>query len=530
MTFSSQLPPRRLDILLDNGLERLLNGGLKGIEKESLRINRDGLIAQTDHPQALGSALTHPFITTDYSEALIELITPPFAEIQDTLTYLQNIHQFVYQHLNNEILLGASMPCGISGDESIPIARYGSSNVGRMKHVYRHGLWHRYGRTMQAIAGIHFNYSVPETLWPALHQYEKSPLSLEEFTSAGYFGLIRNFQRIGWLILYLFGASPAICKSFFKSRPELMAQFEMFDAHTLYHPYATSLRMSDIGYKSKNQAGLNIDYNSLTNYVNSLSKAISTPYPDYEKIGTIVNGEYQQLNCNILQIENEFYSTIRPKQIAQSCEKPTLALRRRGVRYVEMRSLDLDPFQPIGLDIDKARFIEALLLTCLLDESPEVSLNDQKINNDNQLAVAHQGRKPGLGLEKNGQKIPLKTWANEILAAMQPVCVILDQHHPDKPYSVALSTQQKLVDNPDLTASARMLTQMRANSQTFTGFALEKSEEHAHYLHQMKLSATDIKKFTELAEDSHVKQRDIESKPQLPFDEFLHRYFTQTCA
>ena len=253
------------------------------------------------------------------------------------------------------------MPCGIDGDESIPIAEYGSSNIGRMKHVYRHGLWHRYGRTMQAIAGIHFNYSVPENLWIALHQQEKSQLGLEQFTADAYFGLIRNFQRLGWLILYLFGASPAICKNFFKSRPALMAQFEEFDPGTLYHPYATSLRMSDIGYKSKNQANLKIDYNSLSGYVDSLSKAIETPYPEYEKIGVVVNGEYRQLNGNILQIENEFYSTIRPKQIINSGEKPTLALKRRGVRYIEMRSFDLDLFNPIGIDEAKARFIEALV-------------------------------------------------------------------------------------------------------------------------------------------------------------------------
>ncbi|MDD5633399.1 MAG: glutamate--cysteine ligase, partial [Methylococcales bacterium] len=411
MTYFTNKISKRLDQLQANGHQHLLCEGLKGIEKESLRIGIDGYIAQTPHPAALGSALTHPAITTDYSEALIELITPPFADVKDTLDYLYNIHQFVYDHLDNEILLGASMPCGIKGDESIPIAEYGSSNIGRMKHVYRHGLWHRYGRTMQAIAGVHFNYSVPETLWPALHQQENSQLSLEQFTADAYFGLIRNFQRLGWLILYLFGASPAICKSFFKSRPALTAQFEEFDQDTLYHPYATSLRMSDIGYKSKNQANLKIDYNSLSGYVDSLSKAIETPYPDYEKIGVKVNGGYRQLNGNILQIENEFYSTIRPKQIINSGEKPTLALKKRGVRYIEMRSLDLDLFNPIGIDEAKARFIEALLLTCLLKDSPPISDQEHQVNNANQLAVANFGRKPGLELFKGDQTILLQDWA-----------------------------------------------------------------------------------------------------------------------
>ncbi len=527
MTYFTTKLSTRLEQLLANDHQHLLCGGLKGIEKESLRIGKDGLIAQTPHPIVLGSALTHPTITTDYSEALIELITPPFADIKDSLDYLRNVHQFVYDHLDNEILLGASMPCGIDGDESIPIADYGSSNIGHMKHVYRHGLWHRYGRTMQAIAGIHFNYSVPEALWPALHQQEASPLTLEQFTSEAYFGLVRNFQRIGWIILYLFGASPAICKNFFKSRPELMAQFEEFDQGTLYHPYATSLRMSDIGYKSKNQADLKIDYNSLSGYVSSLSKAINTPYPDYEKIGTVVNGEYRQLNSNILQIENEFYSTIRPKQIIKSGEKPTLALKKRGVRYIEMRSLDLDLFNPIGIDEAKARFIEALLLTCLLKDSPCITDEDHQINNANQLAVANLGRKPGLQLNKDNQQILLTDWATEILEAMQPVCAVLDKDNTDKPYSTALAQQQLLIENPDLTASARILKGMAETQLPFSRYALNKSAEHAKQFSLSRLDKIHTQEFTDMAKTSLAEQKAIESQAQIPFDDFLKQYFSQ---
>ena len=528
MTYFTHSLPTRLHRLLKNDQQQHLCGGLKGIEKESLRLGKDGLIAQTPHPIALGSALTHPSITTDYSEALIELITPAFSDINESLSYLRNIHQVVYSHLDEEILLGASMPCGIDGDLSIPIATYGTSNIGRMKHVYRHGLWHRYGRTMQAIAGIHFNYSVPEALWPQLHALEESALSLEEYRAAAYFGLTRNFQRIGWLILYLFGASPAICKNFFKSRPELMAQFEEFDAGTLYHPYATSLRMSDIGYKSKNQANLRIDYNSLTGYVDSLTQAISTPYPEYEKIGVNVDGEYQQLNANILQIENEFYSTMRPKQIINSGEKPTIALKKRGVRYVEMRSLDLDIFDPIGIDVDKSRFIEALLLTCLLNDSPELTDSDNKVNNANQLAVANQGRKPSLMLHKGEQAILLTDWATEILNSMQIVCEILDNTDETKPYSAALDKQRAVLNNPDLTPSARILAQMTESKVPYARFALNKSREHAEHFRASPFDANVQQTFTEMAEISITKQHEIEQKPQVPFEQFLSDYFSQT--
>lgn len=521
------LGPMQLETLLNNGNGTLLSGGLKGLEKESLRIGNAGIIAQTPHSAALGSALTHPHITTDYSEALLEFITPPFRDFHDTLAFLHDIHQFFYDYTDEEMLLASSMPCGIDGDLSIPIAQYGSSNIGRMKHVYRRGLWYRYGRTMQAIAGIHFNYSIPGALWEALHRQTRSEKPLAEFIADGYFHLIRNFQRQGWIILYLFGASPAICKRFFNSRPHLMTQFESFDAYTLYHPYATSLRMSDIGYKSKNQAGLTIDYNSLNGYVASLKQAIGTPYPDYESIGVKVDGEYRQLNANILQIENEFYSTIRPKQVAESGEKPTLALQRRGVRYLEIRSLDLDLFQPLGIDAYTGHFVEALLLTCLFQDSTPSGIATRDINNANQLAVANQGRKPGLLLQKGARQIPLSDWAREILAAIRPVCDALDAGNPERPYNTALILQRQCIDNPDLTRSARMLTDMRAMQSPFETYALQLSAEHRGQFKQQNLDARKTAFFTGLAAQSLAEQQQLEAADALSFDDFLHKYFAQ---
>jgi len=520
--------PDRLKYLIDNDQQYLLKQGLKGIEKESLRITEHGEIAQTPHPTALGSALTHPYITTDYSEALMEFITPPFADIRQTLDYMHQLHQFVYPHLGEEMLLATSMPCGIDGDLSIPIAEYGKSNIGKMKHVYRKGLWHRYGRTMQAIAGIHFNYSVPEALWPALYQQSGCTTGLEDFISNAYFGLIRNFHRQGWLILYLFGASPAICKTFFKSRPQLMEQFKEFDEHTVFHPYATSLRMSDIGYKSKNQAGLKIDYNSLDGYVDSLSAAINTPYPDYEAIGVKVDGEYQQLNANILQIENEFYSTMRPKQIAKSGEKPTLALKRRGVLYVEMRSLDLNLLNPIGIDESTARFVEAFLLYCLLQDSPPQGPDEFQVNNSNQLLVANQGRRPGLQLNRGGDTVTLQQWAHSILYAMQPICAVLDRGSLDRPYQLALQHQLAVVDNPALTPSARILACMRENGQEFGCFASNTSALHKHYFNAEPLDEDTQRQFEDMAAASLQKQADIEANDKLDFDEYLSRYFAQS--
>ena len=517
----------RLQYLLDTQQEALLCNGLKGLEKESLRISTEGAIAQSPHPKALGSALTHPYITTDYSEALLEFITPPCAQAASILTFMQDIHQFVYANLDAELLLCTSMPCGIKGDLSIPIAEYGTSNIAKMKHIYRKGLWHRYGRSMQAIAGIHFNYSLPEKLWPALFAGQSEYTDLASFINATYFGLVRNFQKNGWLVLYLFGASPAICKSFFGSRPELMAQFEEFDECTLDHPYATSLRMSDIGYKSKNQENLKINYNTLTGYVETLTQAISTPYPDYEKIGVKVDGDYQQLNSNILQIENEFYSTMRPKQIIASGEKPTLALKRRGVRYVEMRALDLNLYSPVGVDLPTLYFLEAFLLHCALQDSPLHQADEQQINNQNQLIVAHSGRKPGLLLNNHTGQITLSEWASDILHAMAPLCRILDADDPAQPYTQALTLQQSVVANPELTPSARILREMRAAGQCFGEYAQDKSAQHKASFNDKQLSAKVSKDFATMAVVSMQQQASIEQNDTLSFDDFLAQYFAQ---
>ncbi len=517
----------RLQAIIDQQQQSHLINGLKGVEKESLRISAEGRIAQTDHPAALGSALTHPHITTDYSEALLEFITPPLENISETLAFLRNIHQFVYQHLDNEMLLAVSMPCGLNGDESVRIAEYGSSNIGQMKHIYRRGLWHRYGRSMQAIAGIHFNYSVPEELWPVIHEFENSPLPLADFISEAYFGLIRNFQRQSWLILYLFGASPALCKNFFKSRPHLMKEFDSYDEYTLFHPYATSLRMSDIGYKSKNQEDLKIDYNSLQGYVSSLSAAIETPYPDYQDIGIKRNGEYQQLNANVLQIENEYYSTIRPKQIAETGEKPTLALKRRGVRYIEVRSLDLDPFNPIGINETTGRFLEVFLLNCLLQNSPLKTGEDQVTNNSNQLTVAHRGREPGVELQRDGAPITLKHWAKQIFEDIRPICELLDQESDDQAYTDTWEQLYPLVDNPDLTPSAIILAHMTEHGQPFGQFGLTTSTTHRLHLKQQALSEEKSQYLAELARMSHAKQGKIEISDKLSLDQYLQHYFDQ---
>ena len=516
---------QRLTQLLNHGSAKLLRGGLQGLEKESLRVDANGSLVHTPHPRSLGAALTHPHITTDYSEALIELVTPPQATVKDSLGFLCDIHSFVYQHLDGAMLWATSMPCALDDDASIPIADYGRSNVGMMKHVYRRGLGWRYGRSMQTIAGVHFNYSFPEKLWPVLRELQQDRRTLREFVDEAYFGMLRNFQRVSWLLLYFFGASPAVCKSFFHGH---FPDFKEFDAHTLYEPYATSLRMSDIGYKNKNQARVGVRYNSLSDYVASLSHAISTPEPEFQRIGVKVDGEYRQLNANILQIENEFYSFARPKQPINPGERATLALNKRGVMYVEIRALDVNAYDPVGADAPALRFIEALLAGCLLTDSPPISDPEQRAINRNQAETARRGRDPALRMLRDGREVLLRDWAAEITGHMDGICEILDGDDPSKPYSTSLQARRQDLADTDRLPSARVLADMRAHGEGFLGFAKRLSETHRDYFLQRRLPAATQLQFQQLAAQSLEKQQQIEATDSLSFDEYLQQYFSQT--
>ena len=521
-----QLFEKRLSRLIDSGQQGLLRGGLIGLEKETLRVGKDGTIAQTPHPHALGSALTHPYITTDYSEAMTEIITPPFRDPADALQFLATTQAFIYQHLADELLWATSMPCVVAGETSIPIAQYGSSNAGLMKTAYRRGLGHRYGRAMQVIAGVHYNYSLSEEFWSCYQELEGDDSPRQVFIAARYFDLIRNLLRLGWLIPYLFGASPAICKSFLSSTS---SKLEAFDPNTYYEPYATSLRMGDIGYQNNKEKAIGVKacYDSLEDYIASLNRAISTPYKGYEKYGVFANGEYQQLNTNILQIENEYYSTVRPKQVLNGNEKPTLALQKRGVRYIELRSLDVNAFDPLGINEHQVRFLETLMLFCLLHDSPAIDPQEQAAIDMNEIQTAHQGRRPGFQLNRQGRSQALQTWALELCDVMQGLCQVLDEASQSQAYTTALNLQIDCIKHPELTPSARMLQEMREQQEGFFDYALRMSKRHEAYFRNIKISNSYIKKYNKEAEKSHKKQAEMEAEQGPDFEHYLEAYFKQ---
>ena len=484
-----------------------IHGIRRGVEKESLRTLPNGALATTPHPKALGSALTHPNITTDFSESQVELITGVHAAVQDCLDELTQVQQGTMRALGDEMLWVSSMPCRLPEDDAIPLGQYGPSNVGRAKTVYRMGLGYRYGRRMQTISGIHYNWSLPDV------------------SSEQYFGLIRNFRRHAFLLLYLFGASPAVCSTFVAGRQH---QLQALNAHTMFLPYATSLRMGRLGYQSDAQASLAVSYNSLQGYGSSLHGALTQGYPAYEAIGVRgPEGNYRQLATSLLQIENEFYGTIRPKRVIFSGERPLHALRERGVEYVEVRLMDLDPFETVGINAQTMRFLDVFLLHCLLSDSPPDSPEEIVALAHNQQNVAERGREPGLLMERGGKTVTLQDWGLELVGQLGPIAQTLDAAHGSTDYSAAVQAAIHGLQQPETLPSARVLKSITEEFEgSFGAFARAQSVDIRQAMLDMHWSAQTQAHFETLARESWEAQRKIEAADTMPFDIYLQEYLS----
>lgn len=505
----------------------LLQGMLRGIERESLRMQDNGFLSQQAHPKGLGAALTHPHITTDYSEALLEFITPPKDNIPDVLHFLENLHGFTYQHLaQGEMLWPLSMPCMLDEkEENIPLAQYGSSNIGKFKTLYRRGLGVRYGRRMQTISGVHYNLSFPDALFIALQQQETDPalkqLTLQDYRSQRYFGLIRNFIRFIPMVMYLLGASPTVCRCFVTNRDH---NLQPLVAGTLHLPQATALRMGRLGYQNSAQRQLGIHYNHLKDYLAGMQKAVHTPYPQFEALGLDdEQGEPIQINNHVLQIENEYYSLIRPKQIPQGNETPSQALQARGIAYVELRAVDVNPYSPIGITEDSAGFLETLALYCLLLDSPPITDAEQDLIDINQANVVNAGREKNLQLKTLEGDISFHAWIAEHLSQMQVLSQLLDQTHTTELYQNALTLMQSRANDVTQTLSARMLEQTKHAGGTFK-FGSQLAAEHQQFYKRHQLDDETQLQLQQLALESLAKQQQLEQQSELTFCEYLKPY------
>lgn len=495
-----------------------------GIEKEGLRVQSDLSLSKSAHPYELGSKLTHPYITTDYAEALLEYVTPAFVESDKLESFLQELHLFTYLKDPNEIIWPSSMPCVLpENDKEIEIAQYGSSNLGKLKTLYREGLGHRYGRKMQSIAGLHFNFSVSPELLSYLAQKENLGELNKNVQNILYFNLIKNFRRHSWILMYLFGASPIVDKSFLVGRKHDLEEIAK-DSFGL--PYATSLRMGGLGYTSNAQKEITVCFNKLENYINNIEKARRTPYKDYENIGVKVDGKYRQLNSNLIQIDNEYYSTIRPKAIAKPGMSALQALDFYGIEYVEVRIMDLDPFSLVGISRETSNFLKSFLLFCLFNSTTSISDTECEEIDRNHLKVVREGRRPGLTLEINNKEISLKDQALKILDDVSIFSNYLDKALENVEFTDSLKAQIAKIQNSDLTPSAKLLT-MVSSEKSYVEAINELANKHKSKLNKIKLDSERILYFDELAKNSWNKQKEIEEKDDVEFEEYLEKYFEQ---
>ncbi len=514
----------------DENLKALAEIG-RGIERETLRVLPEGKLSQHGHYSKLGSALTHGEITTDYSEALLEFITPVSYSPETAIAQLQDIQKYTFANIEGELLWPMSMPCFVDDAEKVPLAQYGDSNIGKMKTVYRQGLKNRYGSMMQVIAGIHFNFSFSQGFWQVMQNLQSNEQPLDDFISDRYFSILRNYKRYCWLIPYLYGSSPALCSSFLQGKsPEL--PFKKSSSGALYLDYATSLRMSDLGYTSSEQSNLKICYNNLHDYVDGVQNAIGLKSEKFSEIGVKVNGKYQQLNSNILQIENELYAPIRPKQVMKSGEKPSQALRDRGVEYIEVRALDVNPFVDTGISVEQVHFLDIFITYCAFLDNKEFNCDSQQHYENNMNDVVLRGRDPELLLSDDdcqGQVCSksIKTWGNELFDEMAPVATLLDKAYQTTSYSASIDRERAKINDAGLTPSAEVLSILIDQEQSISKYSLEQATKYRKESLARDYQFYSEEYFISSTEKSHQEQRNIEASDKLNFDEFLSDYFKQ---
>lgn len=495
-----------------------LKGMLRGIERECLRVTPDGAISQKKHPSGLGSTLCHDSITTDYSEALTEIITQPHACIEDCLTELNHLHGFVHSQLDDELLWPMSMPPALNGEEDIPIADYGASLSGTMKHVYRRGLAVRYGRKMQSIAGIHYNVSFPDEFWQLYQQAFSVPGSLRNCKDQMYFSTVRQFLRHGWILTLLTGASPACHTSFVE--PTLAAKKNLQRHHDYYlASYACSLRMGGLGYHNDAQSGLFICYDSLEQYTHTLGNALQMPSATYEQAGLFDQaGNRHQISTNVLQIENEFYGSIRPKQPTASMERPTVALEQRGVAYIEIRNLDVDFNSPAGINEITAAMTEIFITGCLLENSALLKRKDNCVAAINNEQVAMLGRCP----VNDFIAVAQKHWQT-----LAPIARILDKVQQTSLYSQAFDYATHLLENPEELNSSQMvhLLQQRKGTAPYMDIALDFSQQHRDFFQSNPLPFAINAALEKKAQQSLMKFEQLPAVDEQVFESAMKEYF-----
>lgn len=464
---------------------RLLKEGLLGLEKENQRVLPTGDLALTPHPPVFGDKTGNPRITNDFSESQIEIITTPFSSVEGAYEALNEINQEVERGIGDEILWPLSMPPKLPEEEKIPIASFPGE---KEMEIYRRGLALRYGKKMQMISGIHYNFSFSDEMLDYLHEKFGDKKDKRLFIDEIHFGLARNFLRYSWILIYLFGASPFCHPTYYSVIEEELMMVQRCvpsreDVIENCLQCATSLRVSRFGY-SNVSLHESIFFNSLKEYSTKMRRMLSTKDEEYSKLGIYKDGSQIQLNGNILQKESELYSLIRLKHPPVSGETPLDTLERRGVKYVEVRILDLDPFEKLGLSIEQMHFLHIFLLFCLFEKSPPITKDEHALINLNHHLVSLIGRKKDLRLKKyDGSDISLKAWGEELFERFISIADLMYGCTGDNKYRASVEKEHQKLHDISLIPSERINLEMAENNENFLEFGLRWAKKYKSTKH-----------------------------------------------
>ena len=236
------------------------------------------------------------------------------------------------------------------------------------------------------------------------------------------------------------------------------------------------------------------------------------------------------MSQNILQIENELYSPIRPKQPTRSMEKPTDALVRRGVDYIEVRALDINPFSPTGIEATQMDFLDVYLLTCLMMPSEELNPDSIAEARDNMDAVVLEGRNPELDLHIDGQPLKMQQWAEDLFKKFDAVAAVLDTANNSTQFSQAVADQREKLTDSDKTPSGRILNILLEDNADNSALGLLLAKEYADAYDRHEYTHYSEQDFIAQAQASLKAQQDIENADEKDFETFIRDYYNEPRA
>ena len=408
--------------------------GLFGIEKENIRVDNRGMIAQTPHPAAFGDKLGHPYITTDFSESQVEMITPPLPSIPQAMGFLETIHDIVSLELKDEYLWPQSIPPILPDEEEIPIAHY--ANGGRKEKEYREKIAAKYGRKMQVLSGIHFNISLDETLLRTLHQNSAPGISFEEFRENAYLKIIRQMLRLRGLYVLIFGSSPVVDPSF-----ELKCR--SFPVYLTTKTRGLSLRNSCFGYGN-----------------------IEALYPDYSSAKGYLQSVAEMVEEGSISASKELYASVRPK----------FSIGKETISYFEARFLDINPLSKIGVTPEMLHFLHWMTIYGLLtEETDNFAAEYQSIASKNYENISLYGLDENVRLStREGAEMNALDEARRVIFEMQNLYSSLEIDQPD--YFEALEYSLDRVNHPEKRDVQKILTII--DKKGFIQFHIEKAKEY----------------------------------------------------